>query len=171
MRSVAPTTPPAHAHGDPSVPHKAVHSLGQVPVQAHIPRLAEEAAPRYSWESCRHVRHPYCPRWELTLAPQCALTSMAATFSTALPKQLSREITRQDWPGCSRLCLASRSSISGWACAQDVGPVATRFGSQPYHRRGVWLAVRARALLLASASECGITEYSSDNRHLSRQFP
>lgn len=39
------------------------------------------------------ARHPYCPGWERPMASQWALTIMAATFSTILPRQFKRLMT------------------------------------------------------------------------------
>ena len=41
----------------------------------------------------RRIRHPYWPGRKLPVASQWALTSIADTFSTIFPKQLSSEMT------------------------------------------------------------------------------
>ena len=49
------------------------------------------ATPTASAAECP-VRHPYCPGRKPWVASQCSLIRSAATFSTTLPMQSSREM-------------------------------------------------------------------------------
>lgn len=86
----------AYAHDDPSVMHGKVFSEVNIPGrhwgrQGHVYQKGSAAPPATPTAST--TDRSALPGWKSSAASQWALPSIAATFSTVLPRQLRKEMT------------------------------------------------------------------------------